>query len=141
MPPRLPRTAARPAWCRTRAGAGGACRPGRAGTIRMVPSGAVLEAPRLERGAGAGPGGAGARAGGQRPGHERPGPVVDRDPPPHLEGPPAGPAPVGKTRTLNEVTEAPPVEVTGTSRSPPHHRKNSPGSARLLVRLCGRAAG
>src|SRR5229473_3267899 len=66
MPPRVPRNSlpsgAVPNACRCwrsmRARTAGM------GTMRMAAGGAVLEAARLERGAGAGPGGAGARAGG-----------------------------------------------------------------------------
>jgi hypothetical protein len=66
-----------------------------------------------------------------------PGAAVDR----FAEHAAAGAAEQPPVRTSNEVTETPPMEVTGTSRSQPYHRKNSPGSARLLVRLCGQAAG
>jgi hypothetical protein len=53
---------------------------------------------------------------GQRQGNERPGLVATGYPAADLEHPPAGPAPIAKTRTSNELINIPPLEATETSR-------------------------
>jgi len=60
----------------------------------------------------------------QRPGHERPGPATARDPPPHLEHRPAGPAPDREHPHIERAHQRP-LEPTGTSRPRPHHRNTS----------------
>ena len=75
----------------------------------------------------------GAVAVGQRPGHERPGPVAARDPPADLERLPSGPAPDREDPDIERTHRNPPLEVTGTSRSQPHHRKNFPAPCAAAV--------